>query len=129
MRGCVINDTETLYVKVGEVDIELMSLTDSISLELFDTSSNGERVNVFLDVEQAIQVRDWLNETMPPAVGQLPGEAPPEARNQLVEALERINEYACYASEENTDAREAMLLRIGETARSAISTATEQLSN
>jgi hypothetical protein len=41
----------------------------------------------------------------------------------LLAALERINEFACYASEENTDARADMLLRIGITARAAIAKA------
>lgn len=38
----------------------------------------------------------------------------------LYEALDEINMMACYASEEDTDSREAMLLKIGETARAAI---------
>lgn len=39
---------------------------------------------------------------------------------QMREALEEINLMACYASEEDTDSREAMLLTIGEAARAAL---------
>lgn len=41
----------------------------------------------------------------------------------LLAALEEINLMACYASEEDIDSREAMLLRIGELARAAIALA------
>lgn len=41
----------------------------------------------------------------------------------LLEALNQINMLACYASEEATETREAVLLHIGETARAAIAKA------
>ena len=40
-----------------------------------------------------------------------------ERMRQLEAALRQINTLACYASEENTDAREAALLEIGKLAR------------
>jgi hypothetical protein len=46
------------------------------------------------------------------------------ASRKLLEALEQINLMACYASEENTDARAEMLLKIGETARAAVAEVT-----
>lgn len=42
----------------------------------------------------------------------------------MVAALEKINMLACYASEENTDAREGALLEMGTTDRSALALAT-----
>lgn len=45
------------------------------------------------------------------------------AAPDLYEALDRINVAACYASEEDTDAREAVLLHIGELARAALAKA------
>lgn len=45
------------------------------------------------------------------------------ASPDLYEALDRINVAACYASEEDTDAREAVLLHIGELARAALAKA------
>ena len=45
---------------------------------------------------------------------------------ELLEALERIDAMACYASEENTDAKDDMLLSIGKHARAAIARATDQ---
>lgn len=41
-------------------------------------------------------------------------------------ALTNINSMACYASEEDIDSREAMLLRIGEVARAALDNKTEE---
>jgi hypothetical protein len=41
-------------------------------------------------------------------------------RDELVATLEQINTLACYASEENIEAREAALLQIGEKARTAV---------
>ena len=38
----------------------------------------------------------------------------------LVAALETINSMSCYASEENTDSRESMLLEIGKQSRAAL---------
>jgi hypothetical protein len=45
---------------------------------------------------------------------------------RLESLLRQINTLACYASEENTDAREAALLEIGKLARSAPSDSDEQ---
>ena len=47
-----------------------------------------------------------------------------EEQNVLLRAaLEMINMLACYASEENTDSREAVLLQIGKLARGEVSPA------
>ena len=45
------------------------------------------------------------------------------AAPDLYAALDRINVAACYASEEDTDAREAVLLHIGELAHAALAKA------
>lgn len=45
---------------------------------------------------------------------------------ELLAALERIDGMACYASEENTDAKDDVLLMIGTHARAAIARATAQ---
>lgn len=45
------------------------------------------------------------------------------ALERMHKALDEINMLACYASEENTDAREAVLLKIGEVARWGIANA------
>jgi hypothetical protein len=45
------------------------------------------------------------------------------AAPDLLGAIDKINMMACYASEENTDARADMLLQIGLTARAAIAKA------
>jgi hypothetical protein len=44
-------------------------------------------------------------------------------RDELLAALEKIHEMACYGCEENTAARYEMLLKIGETARAALAKA------
>lgn len=46
------------------------------------------------------------------------------AAPELLAALNEINMAACYASEEATETREAVLLQIGELARAAIAKAT-----
>lgn len=46
------------------------------------------------------------------------------AAPDLLEALDQINMAACYASEEATETREAVLLHIGALARAAIAKAT-----
>ena len=43
-----------------------------------------------------------------------------DARDALIEELNVIHQMACYASEEDTDSREKVLLNIGERARAAI---------
>lgn len=43
-----------------------------------------------------------------------------KGKAELLAALERIHTFACYASEENTNARAEMLIQIGLTAREAI---------
>lgn len=47
-------------------------------------------------------------------------------RDALVVALEKINTMACYASEEDTESREGVLLMIGDTARAALASAAER---
>jgi hypothetical protein len=46
------------------------------------------------------------------------------AAPDLLSALESINIHACYASEEDIDSRESVLLAIGDIARAAIKKAT-----
>ncbi len=48
------------------------------------------------------------------------------AAPELLEALSKINDAACYASEENTDAMKEALLLIGNLARAAIAKAEGQ---
>jgi hypothetical protein len=45
------------------------------------------------------------------------------AAPDLLEALKKVNDAACYASEEDTETREAALLMIGQLARAAIARA------
>lgn len=62
-------------------------------------------------------VTGTMQQATPNVVGSLLSRIRRDA--QMVAALERINEFACY-TQENQDARDKMLLAIGNTARAAL---------
>lgn len=99
------------------------------SAKLADTRAELAAANKLIDDEKTGKLISYLNvlaqenKTLRRMSHADRAEKAEAERDALREALEEINLMACYASEEDTDSREAMLLKIGESARAAIDAA------
>jgi hypothetical protein len=74
--------------------------------------------NLLFDIQQRHErMSRLLTSTPGVSLGPMDSDRAHADRAWLLGVLERINTLACYASEENTDSREAVLLEIGKLAR------------